>query len=556
MTYQVLARKWRPQHFSSLIGQDHVLQALVNALDSQRLHHAYLFTGTRGVGKTTIARLIAKALNCEQGVSSQPCGQCASCVDIAAGRFVDLYEVDAASRTKVEDTRELLDNVQYAPTRGRFKVYLIDEVHMLSSHSFNALLKTLEEPPAHVKFLLATTDPQKLPVTVLSRCLQFHLKNLLPTQISQHLADILQQEAIAYEATALALLAQAANGSMRDGLSLLDQAIVTGGGAVDQASVEMMLGICGQQVVVDLLQAFLAQDLTALLAVSQRLQDVGADMAYVLLQLQEIWHSVALQQLGAKDIGLSVLWSDVVHQLAQQFTPPDIQLFYEITALGRRDVSLAPSAKLGFEMVLLRLLAFQPQADTSRLQQRPMLSTPAAPAVAPTKVDIKRDAPREPVMASAPVSPAPTLEVEPPHTSAAVQNSVQSSPLATSDWLSVLPQLALTAFSKVLAEHLCFERRVGDHFYMSLAQEHAVMAQERHQRKIVEALSHHFGKPIQLTVQLGRASAAKSSLEIQAVQHQQQTQQALQDIEQDAPLQRVLHSFEAKVLPDTLAIEA
>lgn len=550
MTYQVLARKWRPQHFSSLIGQEHVLQALVNALDSQRLHHAYLFTGTRGVGKTTIARLIAKALNCEQGVSSQPCGQCASCVDITAGRFVDLYEVDAASRTKVEDTRELLDNVQYAPTRGRFKVYLIDEVHMLSSHSFNALLKTLEEPPAHVKFLLATTDPQKLPVTVLSRCLQFHLKNLVPTQISHHLADILQQEAIAHDATALALLAQAANGSMRDGLSLLDQAIVTGGGAVDQASVEMMLGICSQQVVVDLLQAFLAQDLTALLAVSQRLQDVGTDMAYVLMQLQEMWHSVALQQLGAKDLNLSVLWSDVVRQLAQQFTPPDIQLFYEITALGRRDLPLAPSAKLGFEMVLLRLLAFQPQAETTVVQQQPRLSTTAVPP----KVEVKRDSPQESVVAS--VVPAPTAQVEPSQTNAAVQGSVQPSPLATDDWLSILPQLALTAFSKVLAEHLCFERRVGDHFYMSLAQEHAVMAQERHQRKIVEALSHHFGKPIQLTVQLGRASAAKSSLEIQALQQQQQTQQALQDIEQDAPLQRVLHNFEAKVLPDTLVIEA
>lgn len=543
MTYQVLARKWRPQQFSSLIGQEHVLQALVNALDSQRLHHAYVFTGTRGVGKTTIARLIAKALNCEQGVSSKPCGQCGSCVDIAAGRFVDLYEVDAASRTKVEDTRDLLENVQYAPTRGRFKVYLIDEVHMLSSHSFNALLKTLEEPPAHVKFLLATTDPQKLPVTVLSRCLQFHLKNLIPQQISQHLADVLQQEIIPYEEPALALLAHAANGSMRDGLSLLDQAIVTGAGSVDQATVEMMLGISGQQVIVDLLQAFMAEDLTALLAVSQRLQEAGADMAYVLMQLQEIWHSVALQQLGAKETNGSVLWADSVQRLARQFTASDIQLFYEITSLGRRDLSLAPSAKLGFEMVLLRLLAFQPQAHAEEMAPKPVrLPVASRPQAEAEPSLVKSVAPVE-----APVAVAQVLVESPP-------TPVGTAP--ASDWLSILPHLGLTAFSKVLAEHLCFDRRVNDHFYLSLAQEHAVMAQERHQRKIVEALSHYFHKPIQLTVQLGRSTAAKSSLETHALQQEQQEQHAMQDLAQDAPLQRVLHSFDAKVLPDTLVVNS
>lgn len=361
MSYQVLARKWRPRVFREMVGQEHVLQALINALDHNRLHHAYLFTGTRGVGKTTIARILAKCLNCETGVSSEPCGQCSSCREIAEGRFVDLIEVDAASRTKVEDTRDLLENVQYAPTRGRYKVYLIDEVHMLSNSSFNALLKTLEEPPPHVKFLLATTDPQKLPMTILSRCLQFNLKNMNPERIVQHLKFVLNEELVPFEESALWHLGRAADGSMRDAMSLTDQAISYGSGKITEAEVSTMLGTIDQTAVYDIVNALVSLDGRAVLAAVERMSEQAPDYASALAEMLAVLHRIAIAQALPEAVDNSHGDRERIMQLAQQLPSEDVQLFYQTALLGRRDLPLAPDSRAGFEMVLLRMLAFKPQ---------------------------------------------------------------------------------------------------------------------------------------------------------------------------------------------------
>lgn len=360
MSYQVLARKWRPRFFAEMVGQEHVLRALINALNEQRLHHAYLFTGTRGVGKTTIARILAKCLNCEQGVSATPCGECSSCREIAEGRFVDLIEVDAASRTKVEDTRELLDNVQYAPTRGRYKVYLIDEVHMLSTHSFNALLKTLEEPPEHVKFLLATTDPQKLPITVLSRCLQFSLKNMTPERIVGYLETVLDSEKIGYEESALWQLGRAAQGSMRDALSLTDQAIAYGQGEVFEHQVNAMLGTMDRGRVFKLAEILATGQVTELLAEVAAMAEHGPDYDEVVQALMQLWHKVAVAQVAPSSVDNSEGDQEAIMQLAGAMRAEDIQLFYQTALVGRKDLPLAADPRQGFEMILLRMLAFKP----------------------------------------------------------------------------------------------------------------------------------------------------------------------------------------------------
>jgi len=359
LTYQVLARKWRPQRFGDMVGQRHVLRALINALEQDRLHHAYLFTGTRGVGKTTIARLFAKALNCEAGVSSEPCGVCGSCVEIAENRFVDLIEVDAASRTRVEDTRELLDNVQYAPTRGRYKVYLIDEVHMLSSHSFNALLKTLEEPPPHVKFLLATTDPQKLPVTVLSRCLQFNLKQMTPQLIADYLAQVLTAEQVTFEASALELLGRAAQGSMRDALSLTDQAIAYGQGQLLESEVAAMLGTVDRRQVMSLVRSLLQQDAPTLLQQMHDIAEFAPDWQALMSEILAILHRLTVLQL-APDYQ-PPFNAEVLQDLAHQCPPEDVQLYYQLGLQAFHDLGLAPDPQQGFEMALLRMLAFTPE---------------------------------------------------------------------------------------------------------------------------------------------------------------------------------------------------
>ncbi len=363
MAYEVLARKWRPGNFATMVGQEHVLRALSHALDGGRLHHAYLFTGTRGVGKTTVARILARCLNCEEGVSATPCGVCGSCREISEGRFVDLIEVDAASRTKVEDTRELLDNVQYAPTRGRFKVYLIDEVHMLSTSSFNALLKTLEEPPPHVKFLLATTDPKKLPVTVLSRCLQFHLKNLTAERIVGHLEHVLGEEGVSFEAPALWALARAADGSMRDALSLTDQAIAHGGGTLRAGEVATMLGTIDQGALHRILEALAASDGPGLLACAQDLAAHAADFSTVLGDLLRVLHDLAVAQVVPEALAGAEAdqAQEAVRALAARIPPEDVQLYYQIALTGVRELPYAPDARIAFEMTLLRMLAFQPE---------------------------------------------------------------------------------------------------------------------------------------------------------------------------------------------------
>ncbi|MDH1732531.1 DNA polymerase III subunit gamma/tau [Pseudomonas chengduensis] len=427
MSYQVLARKWRPRSFREMVGQTHVLKALINALDSQRLHHAYLFTGTRGVGKTTIARIIAKCLNCETGISSTPCGTCSVCREIDEGRFVDLIEVDAASRTKVEDTRELLDNVQYSPSRGRFKVYLIDEVHMLSTSSFNALLKTLEEPPPHVKFLLATTDPQKLPVTVLSRCLQFSLKNMPPERVVEHLTHVLTAENVPFEDDALWLLGRAADGSMRDAMSLTDQAIAFGEGKVLAADVRAMLGTLDHGQVYGVLHALIEGDARALIEAVRHLAEQGPDWNGVLSEMLNVLHRVAIAQALPEAVDNGQGDRERVLQLAQALPAEDVQFYYQMGLIGRRDLPLAPEPRGGFEMVLLRMLAFRPAgADdapkvtlkplgisqaTADSQQNPVAGTamPApvvsAPVIAPVAQAPVVTAPVEP----SPVVPAPSV---------------------------------------------------------------------------------------------------------------------------------------------------
>lgn len=431
MSYQVLARKWRPRSFREMVGQTHVLKALINALDSQRLHHAYLFTGTRGVGKTTIARIIAKCLNCETGITSSPCGECSVCREIDEGRFVDLIEIDAASRTKVEDTRELLDNVQYAPSRGRFKVYLIDEVHMLSSHSFNALLKTLEEPPPYVKFILATTDPQKLPATILSRCLQFSLKNMTPERVVEHLTHVLGAENVPFEDDALWLLGRAADGSMRDAMSLTDQAIAFGEGKVLAADVRAMLGTLDHGQVFDVLHALIEGDAKALLEAVRHLAEQGPDWNGVLSEMLNVLHRVAIAQALPEGVDNGHGDRDRVLALAQALPAEDVQFYYQMGLIGRRDLPLAPDPRGGFEMVLLRMLAFRP-ADTADAPRQPLKpvgisqatvdsanSVAAAPkpapvvaaVVAPTPAAVAAPAPEAaPVVTAA---PAPAPEAEP-----------------------------------------------------------------------------------------------------------------------------------------------
>ncbi len=451
MSYQVLARKWRPQTFHQLVGQSHVKQALVNALTQNRLHHAYLFTGTRGVGKTTIARIFAKSLNCDKGISAEPCGQCSSCTDIEAGRYIDLLEIDAASRTKVEDTREILDNVQYAPTRGRYKVYLIDEVHMLSKHSFNALLKTLEEPPEHVKFLLATTDPQKLPVTILSRCLQFNLNALSQSEIHDQLAHVLNQEQLNFDDKSLSILAKAADGSMRDALSLTDQAIAQTNGNINHQAVQTMLGLMDTQYSQTMLSALLCQDGDALLQEVKAVVSRNPNFIALLDDLIALTHLIQLVQLVPSAAALDDTNREFIEQVAQTTDAQQVQVYYQLLLNGKKDLQWAPDAKLGFEMIMLRLLAFQPtqfaqsQTPTNSQQQvkpsgagalRDILKKSSAQREqaaseqanhTPSKPQSTQDEPIEAVPVEKAHSPEPAQQVE----AAPVAQSVQPAETAT-----------------------------------------------------------------------------------------------------------------------------
>ncbi len=470
MSYQVLARKWRPRNFEEMVGQEHVLKALINALDHDRLHHAFLFTGTRGVGKTTIARILAKSLNCEKGVSSKPCGVCSACVEIDAGRFVDLIEVDAASRTKVDDTRDLLDNVQYAPSRGRYKVYLIDEVHMLSAHSFNALLKTLEEPPPHVKFLLATTDPQKLPVTVLSRCLQFNLKRLPVSLIQGHLKHILEAEKISQEATAVMLLANAADGSLRDALSLLDQAISYGGGALHESDVRSMLGSIEQTHVHALLEAVANKDGKVLLETVAKLDEQAPDYELVLDDLASFLQRLALIQ-AVPEVAAEFSDAEALQALSTQMSPEDVQLCYQIILLGKRDLPLAPSSRGGFEMILLRMLAFAPQTRT--------VTAPDA-----ITVHSAQTAPSGP-----PKSGVVTVKITPPAGKTA-------QPWKEPDWMGLVECLDIRGAAQQLALNCAYRRREGNVLHLELDTAHEHMATDQLVKRMQESLSRYYGETL------------------------------------------------------------
>ena len=522
MSYQVLARKWRPHSFAELVGQTHVARALINGLDHDRLHHAFLFTGTRGVGKTTIARILAKSLNCETGVSSRPCGICQSCREVDEGRFVDLIEVDAASRTKVDDTRELLDNVQYAPTRGRYKVYLIDEVHMLSGHSFNALLKTLEEPPPHVKFLLATTDPQKLPVTVLSRCLQFHLKRLAPEQIGAQLEKILKAEAIAFDATSLKLIARSADGSMRDALSLLDQAIAFGGGKVHEAEVREMLGSIDNSVIAAILAALADNDARGLVAAVADANDRNADPESVLNELLLALHRLAFQQL-APETETDVEHAELVRAYTNRIAPEDVQLFYQIGLIGRRDMALAPDARSGLEMTLLRMLAFRPMPPGAKTDTEHSVPVQrAAPhSVKPT------DARPAPVVAEA-ITAAPKVTV------------------VNEGWSETVSKLNLAGLTRELANHSTLDAVDGAVLRLTLDQSCAHLLSKEREATLKQALAAHYGRPMEVRITLGKPQAETPARERQRNQNERQ-QAAIETILNDPTVQALQESFNAKV---------
>ncbi len=502
MSYQVLARKWRPQDFQQMVGQAHVLRALMNALDGddgkQRLHHAYLFTGTRGVGKTTLARIFAKCLNCETGVTAKPCGECRSCREIAEGRHVDLIEVDAASRTKVEDTRDLLDNVQYAPTRGRFKIYLIDEVHMLSGHSFNALLKTLEEPPPHVKFLFATTDPQKLPVTILSRCLQFNLKRMPVDMISGHLANVLEQENIPFSESALRLLARAADGSMRDALSLTDQAIVAGGGAVSEDEVQDMLGLLPHEHLLALLQAVADDDGAQMLATVEQMAQLTTDFTAAADGFIALLHSIAVQQVVPADEA-----DADIAQMAKLLSPADVQLYYQMALYGRRDLPLAPDPRGGFEMLLLRMLAFR--LDDGKSQPHS------------TQVEKKK------------------IVVE----------------AGNDDWHTIYPQLNLSGMALPLAQHCLLESITADQITLLLDESGATLQSESAEAQLAAALVKHYGRSLKLNFHVSAVSEeTPEKRTLREAAEQQQAAEAA--ISNDPFVQQLQEAFGAVIVPGSI----
>jgi DNA polymerase III subunit gamma/tau len=539
MSYQVLARKWRPANFTEMVGQDHVLRALINALDEERLHHAYLFTGTRGVGKTTVARIFAKSLNCETGITSKPCGTCGACTDIAEGRFIDLIEVDAASRTKVEDTRELLDNVQYAPTHGRFKVYLIDEVHMLSGHSFNALLKTLEEPPPHVKFLLATTDPQKLPVTVLSRCLQFNLKRMPMPLIEGHLKHILQQEQTEFDDKAIRLISHGADGSMRDALSLLDQAIAYGAGKLNSDEVQAMLGTVSSDRTLAILKALIAGDAQAVMAEVAALSEMTPDYQMALADLLVLLHQLALAQHAPDAIDENIVDRDVLQKIATEISAEDVQLFYQVGLIGRKDLPMAPNARSGFEMALLRMLAFRPQPGQVQLAQplaQPLTqgqvaqSRASAPASAPVVSQSAADANTVPVASAPPVS-AP--------------------PANTGDWQGLIEAMNIRGMVKQLAVNCVLENRNGSEMQLMLNQEHSQLVNPGLQSKLQDALSNYLGEKIKLDIILGTA-ATESPAQTTARNVVEKQQAAEQSVDQDPMVQALKDNFGAEVVPNSV----
>lgn len=533
MSYLVLARKWRPQNFAETVGQEHVLKALTNALESGRLHHAYLFAGTRGVGKTTIARILAKSLNCETGVTASPCGECGACREISEGRFVDLIEVDAASKTKVDDTRELLDNVQFAPAVGRYKVYLIDEVHMLTKHSFNALLKTLEEPPPHVKFLLATTDPQKLPVTVLSRCLQFNLKRLTPKLIRDRLKFICDAEKIGAEAGALAMIARAADGSLRDALSLLDQAIAYCGGDVDKDAVAMMLGTIDRQHVRGLLEFLANGDAAGLMDAIAEIDQQFPDYAQLLDDIARILQRIAIFQAVGRTDAEDDLGAEDLARFAASIAVEDVQLFYQTAIIGRRDLNLAPDPRSGAEMTFLRMLAFQPAGQISGVAQSG--NAAAKSLLRPTE---KRTEPATGAKASPKV---PTSK------------SAQAESVPLEDWSNLIDKLGMTGATKLLASNCAMLRRESNIIYLGLDNRSESLLTKERQQSLAKALTAYFGEALRVDISLGHAQAETPVQEVARVEDEA-LQAARVSLESDPNVQSLKEMFGATLNSDSVQI--
>ena len=544
MSYQVLARKYRPRSFDTLVGQAHVVQALKNALDQKRLHHAYLFTGTRGVGKTTLARILAKALNCENGISSSPCGTCSACTEIDQGRYVDLIEVDAASNTQVDNMRDLLDNAQYAPTQGQFKIYIIDEVHMLSKSAFNAMLKTLEEPPEHVKFILATTDPQKVPVTVLSRCLQFNLKQMPSASISEYMEKILKEEAINYEINAIYLIAKAANGSMRDALSILDQGIAYCGGTIEEATIKKMLGAIDQSYLFNLIQAVIDQDGQKVIEIAKHMDERNLSFEAALNDLANLIQIISVTQAIPESLEVSYLDRDQVIALSKKISAEQLQLLYQITILGRRDLYLAPDEYAGFTMTLLRMLSFAPQDEVIAKN----------PAIA--KNDVAHSATK---MESAAISKDVSSEtfefkkkIEVTHEIGEDISDKEISKEAVpfnGNWRELVDQLKL-GLVKALAQQSELISFKNNEIILSIADEHKHLLNEAYQKKLELSLSEHFSQRIKLVIL--QKGANNSPLK----QKQEERSTLMKDTEnailQDQFVKSLLTEFNAEIIPSSI----
>jgi DNA polymerase III subunit gamma/tau len=612
MSYQVLARKWRPKSFETLIGQEHVVRALTNALEQQRLHHAYLLTGTRGVGKTSIARILAKSLNCETGITAHPCGVCSACLDIDKGRFIDLIEVDAASNTQVDNMRDLLDNAQYAPTAGRFKVYIIDEVHMLSRSSFNAMLKTLEEPPAHVKFILATTDPQKMPVTVLSRCLQFNLRQMASTSITEHCQSILKTENIPFEVAALQLIAKAASGSMRDALSLLDQAIAYGSQSVQEKEVRAMLGAIDQSYLIELLKALIQNDGEALMSQAQAMSERSIAFDAALGDLATLLQQIAMTQVVPNSIALDLPERPALLELAQQLSAEKVQLYYQIALLGRRDIGLSPDEYAGFTMTLLRMLAFNQsetasptikasgpgsnQASSASTSQTPRPSASAALKAVEVAPQIATLTVSEPAVFAPTISPKPEIDPsltevmpapaqthsdayssEPLETQIEAQNSnhdafnepaamqeealeqrleasVENSPEQhtvqfNGNWRSLVDALKL-GLARTLAQNCELESFDENSITLTVPDLQKHLLDPNYQDKLSTAINQHFGRKIQLSLKVGGTgnTPAKQIFEEKAVVQSE----AESAIKQDDFVQALMKDFGANIIPSSI----
>jgi len=530
MSYQVLARKWRPKSFETLVGQAHVVRALTNALEQQRLHHAYLFTGTRGVGKTTLARILAKSLNCETGITAKPCGICNACVEIDKGRFMDLIEVDAASNTQVDAMRELLENAQYAPTAGRFKVYIIDEVHMLSKSAFNAMLKTLEEPPAHVKFILATTDPQKVPVTVLSRCLQFNLRQMPSATIAEYLQNVLQDESISYEPAAIHLIARAAAGSMRDALSLTDQAIAYGNQTVNEAEVRSMLGAIDQTYLFEIINALIANDGAALIEKAKQMETRSLSFEAALSDLANLLHQISIAQTISTSIPNDLPERTQLLDLAQKLSAETLQLYYQIALLGRRDIGLAPDEYAGFTMTLLRMLAFAPQeADKSKIEKTQTQSA-TAPTIQQTKPE-QLESDQKDALEAAPILAPGAIKFD-------------------GNWRGLVENNLKLGLARALAQNCELVTYDENNMTLRVAENQKHLVSASYQEKLSSAINEYFGKKIKLIFEVsGEANtpAKQNATEKAAVQSSAEAA-----ILQDSFVKDLMDKFDAQIIPNTI----